>query len=289
MLQVSAGIWPYLFPVLVWGGLLHYPLLLYLVVLCRFGAAAFLAAAAVLLITCRRTMAGTLNVYNQPRYTYAGDDMTVGTTQPTINFVHPHGLFTEVVTTWMCSGFPGQTSYDKQIILIDFYLYYFSPMTGMIITMASGCQLGPLSHRQIQQHLIAGRSIYTSAGGFMEATDMSDHHENLYIHMYSYWMWLARSNPSYRIRSIFAFNQSTRHFTQSPVLLNTRLSLARRSIPGILPTGLSKTPSCTPVHLNVLTINPHTDTLQSIADTMLSKVTAVDLASGVRFGVCTTA
>jgi hypothetical protein len=234
-------------------------------------------------------MAGTVRIYNLPRYVYSGDDMAIDIEVPTINLVHPHGLFTEVINMWMTSGSAGKTFYDKQIVLVDFYFYYLSPIAGMMCSMTAGSQLGPLSHRQIKQHLAAGMSIYVSAGGFMEATDMSDHHENLYIHMYSYWMWLARSNPSYRIRSIFGINLSTRYFTQSSFLLNTRLSLARRSIPAILPSGLSKAPLCTPVHLNVLNIDPHTDTLQSIADAMQSTLTTADLASGVQFGVCTTA
>jgi hypothetical protein len=235
-------------------------------------------------------MAGTVRIYNHPRYIHSGDDMALDTDVPTINLIHPHGLFTEVMNAWLIGHvFTVKKCYDKHIILVDFYLFYLSPILGMLSSMVSGVQLGPLSHRQIKQHLAAGRSIYVSAGGFMEATDMSDHHENLYIHMYSYWMWLARNNPSYRIRSIFGRNLSTRHFTQSTFLLNTRLSLARRSIPAILPSGLSKTPSCTPVYLNVLNIDPHTDTLQSIADTMQSTITTVDQASGVQFGVCTVA
>jgi hypothetical protein len=285
MMYIPTIVFVYLTPLCVWGGLLHYPLVLYLLATGKCSIAAGLCFLSMLLILAREPMSNTIRLSSMPSFELSGDVLVSAGVRPTLTLVHPHAMFAECVSMWGNDIHPGPGKYHSRVMFIDRYLYYFSPLGVLIMTVISGSTVAPLIHKRIKRYLAEGRSLFVLPGGFCEATDYTSHHENLYLHMYPYWMWLAREHPAYILQSVYGFNLSSRYYTQSAALLQTRLNLARRSLPGILPSGIVMSPTTDAIHLRVKTLNPHTDTLQDIADAMLATLTERDLAHGVKFGI----
>jgi hypothetical protein len=193
-----------------------------------------------------------------------------------IYLLHPHALFTEGVSLFAMTHLisPGST------LLIDKHLYYLSPLGMVWIVMVGGCDVGPLVHSHVKTVLGRGRRVVLFPGGFMEATDFSRCHETLYIHMYTYWMRMAREH-SYGVYSIFGYNLAGRYLQQSSWMLPLRLKLSRRCIPSILPSGIvMSTAETSPVYMYGRRIAPHEDTLASIRDGLLQTIEAHEKIHG---------
>lgn len=152
-------------------------------------------------------------------------------------------------------------------MLLDKYLYYLSPL-GMVWLEMCGCPgTGPLIHSQIKDLLRQKTSILVFPGGFMEVAGFCRSHETLYLHMYPYWMHMAREFACDAYTTI-GYNLAGRYFQQSSLLRSFRLFLARNCLPGIFPIGIIGTSHDVPVYLLTHQIDPDHDTLDSIQDSI---------------------
>jgi hypothetical protein len=172
------------------------------------------------------------------------------------------------------------TTFTNTVVLIDKWLYRLSPL-GMVWMMMCGCpEVCPLVHARIKDVLVRGKSVIVFPGGFMEIADFSHSHETLYLHMYPYWMRMAREYMCDAYTTV-GYNLAGRNFQQSSWLQDQRLSMARRSIPGILPIGIVGTRPEIPVYMLTHQIDPVRDTLESIRDSIRQRLDIHENIHGV--------
>jgi hypothetical protein len=260
-------------PLAVWGGMLQYPVLLYMLINGYVRTCFVSFCFCYLLCVNKSKLVGILRVpiSDGPVFIRDGDeDITTG---PSIHLLHPHALFTEGVNYYTMS----HLCEKGVVLLIDKYLYYSSPL-GMVFIVMIGCMdVAPLVHGRIKELLGHGANLVVIPGGFVEAADFSMDHETLYLHMYPYWMRMTREYPSYRLYSTFGYNLASRFFKQSSYMKEMRLCLARRGLIGICPTGIAFTSLDEPIFMYTQRINPESDTLASIRSSLRCIIDAHDM------------
>ena len=269
-MKMLGYLFPYIMPLAVWGGLLQYPVLIYLFVTGHVVVSIIVFCCCYLVCTNKSKLIGVLRVptADGPMFIHNGDDEQV--LGPSIHLLHPHALFTEGINYYAMS----RLRKKEMVLLIDRYLYYCSPL-GMVAIVMFGCvDVVPLVHGRIQELLACGTNVLVVPGGFVEAADFSRHHETLYLHMYPYWMRMAREYPSYCLYSTFGYNLAGRFFQQSSFLQDMRLHLARRGLIGIFPKGIATTSSEEPIYMYTRRIRPDSDTLSSIQSSLRSTIDA---------------
>ena len=260
-------------PLAVWGGLLQYPVLMYLVATGQFVSALVSACACYLLFLNRHRLHGCLLIRIPDESLYSCNGDTIG---PGIHLLHPHALFTEGLFVYAQMNL----GHFHPVLCIDKHLYYLSPL-GMVFLRMSGLESAPLIHAQIKDYLAQGRTLILSPGGFLEAAAYTRDKETLYLHMYPYWMRMAREY-SCDVFTTFGYNLASRYFQQSSLLREVRTALAKRNLPGILPSGLSGTPFEEPIYMYTQQIHPHTDTLDTIRASMRKTIDKHEKTHGTR-------
>ena len=254
---------PYVLPLCVWGGLLQYPCLLYLAVTGRARISMMTWLCCYILCTHRSKMMGILQISSVggPVFLHGlGDEDDGMIPGPSIHLVHPHALFTLGINSYIFGHLP----HRERVLLISKYLYYLSPMGMLYIVMSGYADVAPLVHGRVKELLVSGANLVVVPGGFVEAADFSRQHESLYLHMYPYWMRMAREYPTYSMYSIFGYNLAGHFFQQAPYLKPLRLALARRGLIGVCPSGFSLRRRLEPVYMYTQRIRPDSDTLESI-------------------------
>jgi hypothetical protein len=286
-MKLWACLFPYIMPLVVWGGLLQYPVLLYMLVNGYVSTCFVSFCCCYLLCANKSKLVGILRVpvSDSPLFIMDGESITPG---PSIHLLHPHALFTEGVNYYAMSHLCEKGC----VILIDKYLYYASPL-GMLFIVMLGCKdVAPLVHGRIKELLGRGTNLIVIPGGFLEAADFSRHHETVYLHMYPYWMRMAREYPSYRLYSTFGYNLAGRFFQQSSYMKETRLRLARRGLIGVCPMGIACTSLDKPIFMYTQRIHPDIDTLLSIKLSFRRIIDAHDakqLGSRIKYRIITEA
>jgi hypothetical protein len=242
--------------------------LLYLVVTGRVTNALICGGLCSLICRNTKSLVGILSMCpgSGPTFIKGGDELPDEQSRPLIHLLHPHALFTEGITMYAMTQL-ANPNHRKTVVLLDRFLYHFSPLGMVLIAMSGPFEPSPLSHLRIKSLLLQGRSVVVCPGGFMETADFSRTHETIYLHMYTYWMRMAREY-SCDLYSTIGYNLAGRYFKQSSYFQNLRLSLARRGLPGIFPTAIVNTPPESPTYIYSHRIRPESDTLSMIRDSM---------------------
>jgi hypothetical protein len=273
-------------PLVVFGGLVEYPLYLSLGLQSKF-------MAMVVVFIIRKTLDYTLRALKsntQPlaqivnfvdlpetpwwvRHPDKAHEPTpeAWTTTQFIQLLHPHGIFTEVGSLYGAS----RTYPPNTVLLIDPLLFNLSPICIPLIEYATvNLKVSFLKHANISALLRSGHNIIVFVGGFDEALDFTDEVESIHIDKYQYWMRMSRQFST-ELWSTIYYDGSTRYFRQSSVAKEFRLKLAQRKIPIILPTGIRFPDDQTPVYTRHIKWDQRVQTNDEIAAT-ISEVVHMD-------------
>ena len=275
-------------PLIVFGGLVEYPLYLSLGLQSNF-------MAMIIVYAVRKTLEYTLwamksnmrpsaQIVNfvdlpetpwwvqHPDNVLLPDPVAWKTTQ-FIQLLHPHGMFTEVGSLYGAS----RTYPPKTVLLIDPLLFNLSPICIPLIEYATvNLKVSFLKHANISTLLKSGHNIIVFVGGFDEALDFGDETESIHIDKYQYWMRMSRQYST-ELWSTIYYDGSTRYFRQSSVAKEFRLKLAQRKIPIILPSGIRFPTDQTPVYTRHIKWDQRIHTNVEITE-KISEVVNIDLS-----------
>ena len=256
IIRRQCNIW---LPLIVFGGLVEYPLYLSLGMQSKF-------MAMIIVFVIRKTLDFTLRGLNSntgplkqivnfvdlpetPWWVQHPDNANLPApaawhTTQFIQLLHPHGIFTEVGSLYGAS----RTYPPKTVLLIDPLLFNLSPICIPLIEYATvNLKVSFLKHVNICALLKSGHNIIAFVGGFDEALDFSDTTESIHIDKYTYWMRMSRQFST-ELWSTIYYDGSTRYFKQSSFAKDLRLKLAQSKIPIILPTAIRFPTDQTPVY-----------------------------------------
>ena len=142
----------------------------------------------------------------------------------------PHGIFSlALMRTMQPQGY-------NSVLCVDDFLATWNPFMRIAAKCAGMQDLCGLRHDKIQSLMQDyAHDVVVIAGGFVEASVGTATSNRIVTHMWPYWVKMSLMHK-FDVGFLWVYG-GTEVFAQSDVGLGARLSLARRGIPAVIPSG----------------------------------------------------
>lgn len=164
----------------------------------------------------------------------------VGSTRPRCLFLLPHGLFC-IAGKRYCSEVTQTGRQDHQFsFFVDDKLCALSPTMKASARLCGSSKIYPVGDKHVRTAMGNRESCVVFPGGFIEAACTSRTCLRLYTGIYGYWVNRC-IQYGYDIEVVLMYHGGD-IWEQGESLFDARLSMAKKGMPGILPTHPSRTP-----------------------------------------------
>jgi len=245
-------VFPLMEPILAFGGLTSYFLLASAAYRKRFGAAAALAALQALSLSIGNTSEESVLLrrardayFTMARRAFPMMEFLAtvspheGRTRPRILLMLPHGLFGIAAKRYYAEV----TSTGRQpgcSFFVDDKLCALSPMMKASARMCGATKIYPVGDKYVRKAMDNAENCVVFPGGFIEATCTSKSCLRLYSGTYGYWVTRC-IEYGYDIEVVLIYHGSE-IWEQGEAFFDSRLAMAKKGMPGILPTFPARTP-----------------------------------------------
>lgn len=247
-------LFPLLEPVLAFGGVSSYFLLVLAGYKKRFGAAAALGLLQAFCLTIGNADERS-NLLRQTRLAYRAlarralpmmhylDPVPPfkDSKRPLSTFLLPHGLFCiggkRYCSEITCDGRHAGRDYS---FFVDDKLCALSPLMKASARLCGSAKIYPVGDKWVRHAMKNGEDTCVFPGGFVEATCTSRTCLRLYTGTYGY--WIQRCIEYGRDMTFIIVYHGSDIWDQGEAFFESRLALAKKGIPGILPTYPVRTP-----------------------------------------------
>ena len=258
-------------PIAIWGAMVHYPVLFYLLLTGHYTGALLTAAVTTLCMYRKNLTRGAWRKLGAAPFQQLGDEK-LPSDRPFILLLHPHGIFgaSGTLFSWYHS-FPENTH-----LLVAPSICSLSPIGVRVMEALTGFNVSPLTNDTVKELLATNQNLVVAAGGFREASGFHDGEEPLFLHTYPYWLHIARTFPQVSLHTLVIYGGATRWFRQTPRFASERDWLALRNIPSPLITGVRIPCASTPLYYRLFIHNAAVDNMESVS-TRIERACTQDL------------
>lgn len=164
-----------------------------------------------------------------------------GATRPRCVFLLPHGLFC-IAGKRYCSDITVNRRHPGKdyTFFVDDKLCALSPMMKASARLCGSAKIYPVGDKHVRTAMSKSEDCVVFPGGFVEATCTSRSCLRLYTGTYGYWVNRC-IEYGYDIEVVLIYHGSE-IWEQGEAFFESRLSLAKKGMPGILPTFPNRTP-----------------------------------------------